>query len=68
MRLKEVSILILIMLSLLLVYSSYKYLEKVMWPRESLRRFLLWVVAVLGMVLVYTFFVVLIIKLVFPGA
>jgi len=68
MRLKAIAILLLMFLSLLPVYMLYKYLEKIMRPRESLQRFFFWLVTVLAMVFVYTFLVVFIIKLLFPGA
>ncbi|MEQ1677805.1 MAG: hypothetical protein ABL876_13935 [Chitinophagaceae bacterium] len=68
MRFKAVIIVLLIILSLLPVYMLYKYLEKVMRPKESVLRFLGWMVAVLALIFVYTFLVVFVIQLVFPGA
>ena len=68
MKWKALLILVIIVASLLPVYMVYKYLGRVMKPRESGRMFLLWLLAVLSLVFVYTFLVVLVIRLLFPGA
>lgn len=68
MRLKAITIISIIILSLLPVYMLYKYLEKVVRPRESLQRFFSWLLAMMVAIFAYTFLVVLIIKLVFPRA
>jgi uncharacterized membrane protein len=67
-RIKAIAILGIIILSLLPVYLLYKYLQKVMRPRESMQRFLLWMLTMLLVIFGYTFLLVLIIKLLFPGA
>jgi cytochrome c-type biogenesis protein CcmH/NrfF len=67
-RIKAIAILGIIILSLLPVYLLYKYLQKVMKPRESMQRFLLWMLTMLLVIFGYTFLLVLIIKLLFPGA
>ena len=68
MKWKALLILVIIIASLLPVYMVYKYLGRVMKPRESGRNFLLWLLAVLTIIFAYTFLVVLVIRLLFPGA
>jgi len=58
----------IILVSLIPVYVLYKYLQQKMRPRESGRRLLLWLLACFLLIFGYTFFVVFIIKLLFPGA
>jgi hypothetical protein len=67
-RIKAIAILGIIILSLLPVYLLYKYLQKVMRPRESMQKFLLWMLVMFFIIFAYSFLVVLIIKLLFPGA
>jgi hypothetical protein len=59
---------LLILLSLIPVYLLYKWLEKRIRPRESPKAFLGWLVSVLVLIFAYTFLVVLVIRLLFPGA
>jgi len=68
LKLKALAVLGIIIVSLLPVYLLYKYLQRVMRPKESMRRFLSWLLTILFIVFAYTFLVVLIIKLLFPGA
>jgi hypothetical protein len=68
MKLKAVLILLLIILSLLPAYALYQYLQRVIQPKESMRRFLAWLIIVLTLIFVYTFLVVFIIRLLFPQA
>jgi|GEM_PF-1114325 len=68
MKLKALMILVIIIASLLPVYMVCNYLQRVMKPRESGRKFLLWVLAVFSVIFVYTFLLVLVIRLLFPGA
>ncbi|MFZ9386272.1 MAG: hypothetical protein ACO25B_00195 [Chitinophagaceae bacterium] len=65
---KSILILGLIILCLLPVYPISGYLHKQLRPRESGARFLGWTGAMLALVFVYTFLLVLLIKLIFPGA
>lgn len=65
---KTIIILGIITLSLVPVYLLYKYLQRVMKPRESLQHFFFWMLAVLLLIFFYTFLLVLLIKLLFPGA
>jgi hypothetical protein len=67
-RLNAILVLVLIVVSLLPLYILYRYLRHVMRPKESMRRFLLWLLTVLALVFVYTFSLVLLIKTLFPGA
>ncbi len=68
MKLKALLILAIIIISLLPLYLLYQYLQRVMRPRDSLRRFLLWLLTMFGLIFGYTFLVVLLIKVLFPGA
>jgi hypothetical protein len=68
MRLKALAIVAIIIFSLVPVYLLYKYLQRVMRPRESMRRFLGWLFIVFALVFAYTFLLVLVIRLLFPGA
>ncbi|HUR67107.1 MAG TPA: hypothetical protein VMZ03_12225 [Chitinophagaceae bacterium] len=68
MQLRPLIIIVLIIVSLLPVYLLYKYLNKIMRPRESLLRFGSWLLTVLVLIFVYTFLLVFLIKLLFPGA
>jgi hypothetical protein len=65
MKWKGVIILILIIASLLPAYALYVLLEKRMRPRESGKRFLLWMITVFALVFIYSFLVVLFIRLIF---
>lgn len=65
---KSIAILLIILVSLLPLYWMYGILQRRMRPRDSLRRFAGWVIAVLALIFVYTFLLVLLIKLIFPGA
>jgi hypothetical protein len=67
-KMKAIAILLIIIVSLLPVYLLYKWLELKMRPKESLGRFLLFMITVLAIIFSYTFLVVLLIHLVFPGA
>jgi hypothetical protein len=58
----------IIVVSLFPVYIFYKYLEKKLRPRESGRRFIIWLLAELILVFTFTFLVVFVIKLIFPKA
>jgi hypothetical protein len=58
----------IILFSLIPVYLLYKYLQKVIRPQESGRRFLLWLLAELALVFSFTFLLVFVIKLLFPKA
>jgi hypothetical protein len=64
----RVLIVIIILASLIPAYSINTWLMKVIGPRRSFGRFLLYLVASLAMVFVYTFLVVTIISWVFPRA
>jgi len=68
MRLQAVTILLIIIASLLPVYMLYKYLQKIMQPKESMRKFLLWLLVNFILIFGYTFLLVFAIKLLFPGA
>jgi len=46
----------------------YKYLQRVIRPRESLQRFFLYLLVVFIIIFGYTFLLVFVIRLMFPGA
>jgi len=68
MKLKALVILAIIICSLLPVYLLYKYMQKIIRPRESMARLFLYISAGFVLVFVYTFLLVLVIKKVFPDA
>jgi hypothetical protein len=67
MKLRGLIILLIIVLSLVPLYGLYKYSERVTRPKKSLQRFVLWLLLVMMLVLTYTFLVVFLIKMLFPG-
>lgn len=66
--LKSATILAIILLSLIPVYLFYRWLRKVIRPEASMARLLLFLLTGFALVFVYTFFVVFIVKVLFPGA
>ncbi len=68
LKTKGLIILGIILVSLLPVYLVYKYLQRVMRPKESLQRFFLYLLVVFMLVFGYTFLLVFVIRLMFPGA
>jgi hypothetical protein len=68
MKFKAVIILLIIIFSLIPAYMMYKYLQKVMRPKESMRLFFLWLLTNFILIFVYTFLIVFLIRLLFPGA
>ncbi len=58
----------ILLVSLLPLYVLHRYLTRVLRPRESLRRFGAWAGIMLLLVFVYTFLLVLLVKLLIPGA
>ena len=67
-KVKAVVILLMIILSLIPVYSINKYLQKITRPRESLQRLLVYMLAGMLLIFAYTLLLVLVIKLLFPKA
>ena len=68
LKLKALAILLIIILSLIPVCLFNKLTQKITRPKESPGRLFVFLVAGLIVVFVYTFFVVLLIKKLFPGA
>ena len=68
MKLKALAILAIILVSLFPVYLLYKYMQRIIRPKESAGRLFLYLFAGFALVFVYTFLVVFIIKKIFPGA
>jgi len=68
MRLKAIIILFIILVSLIPAYSFNNYLQKIIRPGESLIRLLLYMLTGMLMVFLFTLLIVLLIKLIFPGA
>jgi hypothetical protein len=67
-KLKSLAILFIILVSLVPAFLLYKYLERSMRPRDSVKRFIAWLFSVFILVFAYTFLVVFVIRLFFPGA
>ena len=68
MKLKAIIILFIIITSLLPIYSINKYLQKIIRPRESLQRLLLYMFSGMLLIFLYTLLLVFVIKLLFPKA
>jgi hypothetical protein len=68
MKYKAVAILLIIIFSLIPVYLLYKYLQKIMRPKESMGLFIFWLLTNFVLIFGYTFLVVFFIRLLFPGA
>lgn len=68
MKLQRLLILVIILLSLIPAWYINGWLQKVIQPRRSFGHFLLYLLASLVLVFVYTFLVVTIISWVFPRA
>jgi uncharacterized membrane protein YidH (DUF202 family) len=67
-KLKAFTILIIILASLIPVYLFNKYLQKIIRPRESVGRLVLYLFCGFALVFGYTFLIVLVVKLIFPRA
>ncbi len=68
MKLKALVILFIILVSLIPVYLTNKYLQKIIGPKRSMGRLFLYLVAGFTVVFIYTFLVVLILKKLFPDS
>ena len=68
MRYKAIVILLIILVSLLPAYLLNKYLQKILNPRKSLGRLILYLLSGLLLVFVYTLLLVFLIKWIFPDA
>jgi len=58
----------IILFSLLPFYVLSRYLQKKLRPRDSLGRFGTWMGLMLALVFAYTFLLVFVVRLIFPGA
>lgn len=65
-RMQRVLVMVFILLSLVPAYYLNAWLQKVIRPRQSFGRFMLYLVVSLALVFAYTFLVVTIISWVFP--
>jgi hypothetical protein len=68
MRYKAIAILLIILVSLVPAYLLNKYLQKIINPRKSLGRLIIYLLGGLLLVFFYTLLLVLLIKWIFPGA
>jgi hypothetical protein len=68
MRWTAVIILFIILVALVPAYSLNNYLQKIIQPRKSLGRLFLYLFSGMLVVFVFVLIVVLLIRLVFPGA
>jgi hypothetical protein len=68
MRFRAVVIILIIIASLIPVYSFNKYLQERIRPRESLGRLLGYILSGLLLIFIYTFLLVFLIRKLFPAA
>jgi len=68
MRYKAIVILLIILVSLVPAYLLNKYLQKILNPRKSLGRLIIYLLGGLLLVFVYTLLLVFLIKWIFPNA
>ncbi|MFI5134097.1 MAG: hypothetical protein ACHQEB_07165 [Chitinophagales bacterium] len=68
MRFKVIAIILFILVSLFPVYLLDKYLKKIVKPRQSAGRLLLYMFVEFTLIFAYTFFLVLAIKNLIPRA
>ena len=68
MKWKAIVILLIILISLIPLYSINKYLQKFLRPRESLARLFSYLLSGMLLVFLYTMLLVLLIKWVLPSA
>ena len=68
MKAKGLLIIFIILVSLLPAYAASKALERMLRPRESAGRLLLFLLLALALVFVYTILLGLVIRWIFPGA
>lgn len=66
MHVKKVLIILFLFASLALLYFGDRWLKRVVQPKLSFLRFLLYMAACLALVFAYTFFVVFVISKLFP--
>lgn len=68
MKWKAFLILFIILISLFPVYLLNKYFQKILQPRKSFGRLMLYLFSGFALVFIYTFLIVFVIKKIFPGA
>lgn len=68
MKARAIFILLIILASLIPVYYINKYFQNILRPRESLSKLFLYLLSVFAFILLYTFLIVFVIKLLFPAA
>jgi uncharacterized membrane protein YidH (DUF202 family) len=68
MKWKAIVIMFIILSSLIPAYSINRYLLRMLRPKESLSRLFIYLLSSLLLVFVYTLVLVLLIKMIFPGA
>jgi len=67
LKFKALIILAIILVSLIPVYLTNKYLQKAIKPKESFQRLFLYVLSALLLIFVYSFLVVLVIRKLFAN-
>jgi hypothetical protein len=68
MKWRAILILLIILLSLIPAYLVNKYLQKIIKPKESGLRFLIYMLSAFALVFIYTFLIVFAIKRLLPEA
>ena len=66
MKLRSLTILVILLLSLLPAYTISRYLQRAMRPRESAARLFMYLLTHFALVLLYTMFIVGLIVKLFP--
>jgi hypothetical protein len=67
-KLKAVTILLIIIVSLIPAYLFHNYLRNIIRPRDSGARLIAYILSVFAFIFGYTFLLGFIIRMIFPGA
>ena len=68
LKIQKLAILFIILVSLIPVYAVIKYLQKIIRPRQSFGRLLLYICSAMAVIFIFTFGVVFIIRKLFKPA
>jgi len=68
LKIKAIIILLIILVSLIPVWMLYRYARVKMKARESMGRFLLFMLIMFAVIFSYTFLLVFLVRMIFPGA
>jgi len=68
MKLKAIIILLIITCSIIPLYFFYKYIQRIIRPKESMGRLFLYLMSGFALVFIYSFLIGLLVKMLFPTA